>query len=246
MFIGNSYIEGHDSAQLAWQGGYRKVVEDNLIAAGAEFSFVGANTNNSVGMLNPGHYGFGGQGVDQLFDGIQRGDVNYGSITDWVTPGAADIFVIDLGRKDEEALASDGLKSQLARVSDLIFSTNPSAKLLWMTQVVPFPSYYPNAPVHLANVGSSLAQIQAEQLAASHVMQVVEAPDWDPFQMLDLDGVHPNNEGYVYLGNQLTESLLKTNAVPEPGILLGAAALGGAMVRRRRAKRSAAETAAMN
>ncbi len=236
MFIGNSYVEGHDSPQLDWQGGYRKVVEDNLTAAGAEFSFVGANTYNSQGMLNQGHYGFGGQGVDELFNGIERFGVDYGSITDWVTPGAADIFVVDLGRKDEEALTPDGLKNQLARVSDLILNTNPSAKLLWMTQVTPFPSYYPNAPQHLANVGSALAQIQAEQLAQAHVMQVVEAPDWDPFQMLDLDGVHANNAGYTYLGSQLTESLLRTNAVPEPGALMAAAALAGILARRRRAK----------
>ena len=236
MFIGNSYAEGHDSPRLNWQGGYRKVVEDNLIAAGAEFSFVGANTYNSQGMLNQGHYAFGGQGVDDFFNGIERFGVDYGSITDWVTPGSADIFVVELGRKDEEALSPEGLKAQLERVSDLIFRTNPSAKLLWMTQVAPFPSFYPNAPVHLANVGSSLAQIQAEQSAQAHVMQVVEAPDWDPFQMLDLDGVHANNAGYTYLGNQLTESLLQTNAVPEPGTLLAAGVLAGVMARRRRAR----------
>jgi hypothetical protein len=69
-------------------------------------------------------------------------------------------------------------------------------------------------------------------------MQVVEAPDWDPFQMLDLDGVHANNAGYTYLGNQLTESLLQTNAVPEPGTLLAAGVLAGVMARRRRAKPS--------
>lgn len=223
MFLGNSFIEGHDSGNLAWQGGTRKVIEDILIKEGVAFSFVGRNNSNSVGMKNTAHNGFGGMGVDDLFNGIERDGVSYGSITDWVNESAADIYVIDIGRKTEEGSTKAELKAQFMRVVSEIYAATPSAKIIWSEQTIPKPIWYPEVEKRHDLINEVLGEIAAEQRDAGRWMKIAEVSNgWDPTKHLDEDGVHANDAGYLYLG-QRQASLLVDNLVypvPEPGLML--------------------------
>ncbi|MCG9895402.1 MAG: hypothetical protein MH204_08005, partial [Fimbriimonadaceae bacterium] len=180
MFIGHSFVEGHDSATLGWKGGYRKIVEDRLLDAGWNFSFVGANQNNSDGMLNPAHNGYGGQGIDSLFAGIEREGVPYGGLNDWTAPGSADIFVVDVGRKTEEGKTVEELEAQFNRVADAIFRSNPQAPLFWVQQTDPLPVWYPGEDQHIARVNLALDNVAAGSAALGRFTRTIRAQEvWD-------------------------------------------------------------------
>lgn len=240
MFLGNSYIEGHDSPNLTWQGGSRKVIEDILVESGRTFDFVGRATYNSAGMADPDHNGYGGKGIDDLFNGIERDGINMGSLTDWVQESNADIYIIDIGRKKEEGSTREALKAQFMRVVDEIYSDNPEARIIWSEQTDPKAIWFPGEAEHLDMVNSVLSEIAADQVALGRTMQIAQvAAEWDPEVHLDVDGVHPSDAGYLFLGRKQADLLLNpqegTNVVPEP-ILLSALPLAFFALKRRKAR----------
>lgn len=239
MFLGNSYIEGHDSPNLSWQGGARKVVEDILKDASAKFEFVGRNDWNSAGMANPLHNGYGGKGIDDLINGFTREGVSMGKLADWVQESNANIYVIDIGRKNEEGTTVDELKTQFTRFVNEIYSVNSEARIIWTEQVSPKAVWFPTAEEHLTKVNEALRQVSAEQILQGRQLQIVQAArDWDPDAYLDTDGIHANDAGYSYLGRKQAAMILQQAppAVPEP-ILLAGLPLALAAVGRRRQKR---------
>lgn len=223
MFLGNSYIEGHDSDTLSWQGGSRKVIEDILTAEGATFTFVGRNTANSQGMKNPAHNGFGGMGIDDLFDGIEKDGTSFGNITDWLNESVADIYIIDIGRKTEEGSTKAELKAQYMRLVQEIYAATPSAKIIWSEQTIAKPEWYPGIEERHKLINEVLNEIAGEQVEAGRWMKIAQVSGgWDPLKHLDVDGIHANDAGYLYLGQKQAELLVDTYVapVPEPGLML--------------------------
>lgn len=239
MFLGNSYIEGHDSPNLSWQGGVRKVVKDILVGASTKFEFVGRNDWNSAGMANPLHNGFGGKGIDDLINGFTREGVSMGRLADWVQESNASTYVIDIGRKDEEGSTLAELKTQFMRVVNEIYAVNPDARIIWTEQVAPNAVLFPDPEERLAKVNQALREISAEQTLLGRSLQVAAvAADWDPDAFLDVDGIHANDAGYTYIGQKQAAMILHqaAPAVPEP-ILLAGLPLALAAVMKRRQKR---------
>lgn len=223
MFLGNSFIEGHYSDNLSWQGGSRKVIEDILIKEGATFSFVGRRTANSEGMKNPAHNGFGGKGIDELFNGVEVDGQAFGNITDWLNESLADIYIIDIGRKTEEGSTKEELKTQFMRVVKEIYAATPSAKIIWSEQTIAKPEWYPGIEKRHDLINEVLKEIASEQAEAGRWMKIAEvAGGWDPLKHLDTDGVHASDAGYLYLGQKQAELLVGTTLypVPEPGLML--------------------------
>lgn len=236
MFLGNSYIEGHDSPNLSWQGGARKVVEDILSSASATFEFVGRNDWNSAGMSNPLHNGYGGKGIDDLINGFTRDGVDMGKLADWVQESGANIYVIDIGRKDEEGTTVEELKTQFTRFVNEIYAVNPEARIIWTEQVAPKEIWFPTAKAHLANVNEALRQVSLEQNLIGRNLQIAEtANDWDPEAYLDTDGIHASDAGYTFIGGRQAAMILQQAppAVPEPFLLAGLPAALAVMRRRR-------------
>ncbi len=223
MFLGNSYIEGHESSNLSWKGGSRKIVEDILTAEGVRFTFVGRNTTNSEGMKNPGHNGYGGMGIDDLFDGVEKNGVSYGSITNWLEESLADIYIIDIGRKTEEGTTKSELKAQFMRVVNEIYASTPSAKIIWSEQTIAKPEWYPGIEERHKLINQVLNEIAEEQMESGRWMKIAQASGgWDPLTHLDSDGVHASDAGYRYLGQKQAALLLDNTMypVPEPGLML--------------------------
>lgn len=223
MFLGNSYIEGHDSDNLSWKGGSRKVIEDILTAEGAVFTFVGRNTSNSQGMKNPAHNGFGGMGIDDLFDGIEKDGTAFGNITDWLNESVADIYIIDIGRKTEEGTTKGELKAQYMRLVKEIYAATPSAKIIWSEQTIAKPEWYPGIEERHKLINEVLNEIASEQMNAGRWMKIAQVSGgWDPVKHLDTDGIHASDAGYLFLGQKQAELLIDgyVAPVPEPTLML--------------------------
>jgi len=219
MFLGNSFIEGHSSPNLSWQGGSRKVIEDILTAKKIRFEFVGRNQSNSRGMANPKHNGFGGIGITDLLEGITREGVPMGSLTHWLKESPADIYVIDIGRSENEGSSVSELKIQFMKLLRKIFSTSPKARIIWSEQTAPKPIWFPQAQAHLHRANLALNELSVEQSELGRCLLIAKvAKNWNPDLHLDTDGVHASDGGYQYLGQAQAKLLLSMPAIAlEPG-----------------------------
>lgn len=211
MFLGNSFTEGHDSPNLSWRGGSRKVVEDILTERGVKFTFVGRSRANSEGMGQPWHNGYGGAGINDLLSGVVRDGTSMGRLQDWIKDSKPDAYIIDIGRKEEEGSTMRELKSQFRKVTSVIYSANPRAKVVWSEQTAPKPVWFPKAAIHLKLVNHALSELAREETLSGRTMNIAKAASgWNPDVHLDHDGVHPSDKGYRYLGKLQAELLLKS------------------------------------
>ncbi len=244
MFVGNSLTYGY-SPEDGLPGGYRGVVERGLLEAGGRFEFVGENSENSEGLLNPQHNGYGALVFEDLASDIVIGTDSFGSLSDWLDSGNPDVVVVDLGRSIGRAQDLIEGQDQIALLADAVFANNPNAALIWVDQVAPLSEWYPDEEERLVAIMDLVAAEAARQHGMGRRMSVAFAPDWDRSSMLSSDGVHPNALGYTYLGQQITGQILAaTNAVPEPSLLAGAGAVALLLRRRQSASKNKSSSAA--
>jgi hypothetical protein len=178
-------INGKDS-----HGGYRVELFSDAVAAGKNLTFVGSQMNGPTTVASlpfpKSHEGWSGYTIVQI-QGKAANDVTYGP----------DIILVHAGTNDTYGSDPSGAPARLSTLVDYLTTTFPNA-LVVVAKIIPYPSQVSN--VNLINQ-SIPAMVQSKVSAGKHVIAVDQNTGFNTSTMLAGDGIHPNQTGYNWMGD---------------------------------------------
>ena len=219
MPVGDSITYGYPgSAGLGDNAGYRGTLYSLLTAGNYNFQFVGT-TNGNPGSLpatpvnQQYHDGWSGWTVGDIagvapYSGVNGGRTN-GDITTWLPALAAqnqtpNIIPLMIGTNNPGNGVDVATSiSQYSTLIDRVFAADPGVELL-AAQIVPFAGQ----AGWVASYNSSLASLVAAKKAAGLNVKLVDLNTNFPANGMSADGVHPNNVGYEWMGQQWYNAML--------------------------------------
>jgi len=208
MPLGDSITDGYTVP-----GGYRIDLEDELVADGSSFDFVGSLSNGPAGLADKNHEGHSGFRIDQISS----------SITAWLTSSQPDVVLLMIGTNDvvqdyQLATAPD----RLAALLDQIHATRPLAHLL-VASIPPLPGATDDQQVRSYNAAiPGLVQTRAGQGRSIRYVEMHAA-----LTTADLaDGVHPSASGYSKIADVWHAALIPVLGNQSPSASLTAPAAG--------------------
>lgn len=197
MPLGDSITEGMRRATNTWEGGYRKVLLDQLnVNYPGRVNFVGSLSNYSGTMSDKDHEGHSGWTTA----GINS------NITTWMTAHMPDVILLHIGTNDiAQELSASSMISNLTGIMTKIYAANSAATVI-LCQIAPMylweydwdaPTWYTynDAIPGIANqfAGQGRSVILADMVSEGGM--IAGRPD-------DMgDGWHPSDSGYTKMAN---------------------------------------------
>ena len=178
MPLGDSITDGYNVP-----GGYRIDLEDDLIADGASFDFVGSLSNGPPQLADREHEGHSGWRIDQIHD----------SIIGWLTTSQPEVVLLMIGTNDiyqNTDLAN--APARLGALIDRIHTARPQTHVV-VASIAPFTDPTDDSEARAFNAAiPGLVSARAGQGRPVSFADVYSA-----LTPADLaDGVHPNAAGY--------------------------------------------------
>ena len=178
MPLGDSITDGYNVP-----GGYRIDLEDELVADGRIFDFVGSLSNGPAALADKNHEGHSGWRIDQIAS----------SINGWLAASQPEVVLLMIGTNDvvqDYQLAT--APNRLAALLDQIHTARPQAHLL-VASIPPLPGATDDQQVRAYNSAiPGLVQTRAGQGRSIRYVEIHGA-----LTTADLaDGVHPSASGY--------------------------------------------------
>jgi lysophospholipase L1-like esterase len=170
-------------------------------------TFVGRESggpNDVEGVPFPkNHEGYSGWFVDQFIAQKAQGAID---------ANIPHIFLIMMGTNDihqeSNASWSDG-EQTAAELSDLIdiFVDRVPDALVVVAQIVPMTLSYGNVQANLQDYNNRIPGLVEEKASQGKHVIVVDLNTEFPANGLGDDGLHPSNDGYVFMGNKWYEAI---------------------------------------
>jgi hypothetical protein len=178
---------------INYEGSYRVELFKKAVTAGQNITYVGTQTNGPA--MAPGttvpfpmhHEGWSGYTIAQI-QGKAAGDLTY----------APHMVLVHAGTNDTYMGDPTGAPARLSTLVDYLTTNFPNA-LIVVAKIIPYPSQVTNT--NLIN-NSIPAMVQAKVAAGKHVITVDLNTGFDTKTMLSSDGIHPNQTGYNWMGDQ--------------------------------------------
>ena len=196
MPLGDSITDGYTIP-----GGYRIDLEDDLVARGVSFDFVGSLSNGPASLGDRDHEGHSGWRIDEL----------RAHIDGWIAASQPDVVLLLIGSNDvAQNYQVDTAPDRLAGLIDRIHELRPATKL--------FVSSIP--------MSTNTAYHSAAQTYNAEIPGIVDAraaagrPIWfvnggGALTLSDMaEGSHPNAAGYSKLADAWFAALVPTLALP--------------------------------
>lgn len=178
MSLGDSITDGYNVP-----GGYRVDLEDDLVAEGINFDFVGTLANGPAGLAHKNHEGHNGFEIGQVSSRI---DV-------WLAASEPDVVLLMIGTND--VLHGYGLATapdRLAALLDEIQAARPHAKV-FVASIPPLSGSARGQQVRSYN--SAIPDLVRSRASLGHSIAYIEIGGG--LTTADLvDGVHPSAAGY--------------------------------------------------
>lgn len=176
LVVGDSIAYGAGT-----NGGWRIALQEMLAADGLSFDFIGDNTANSAGMVDPDHVGYSGRRLDEIRTHVE-------GLAD--TP-APDYILVNVGTNDlDQRYELDTLNNRLDDFIAYMHTRWKRAQIIVAT-VGPFDTSYPR----YAELPALAVPYNAHIMALTTAMPVDMAAHITNDDQLD--GIHPNDGGYV-------------------------------------------------
>jgi lysophospholipase L1-like esterase len=208
MPLGDSITDGHNVP-----GGYRIDLEDQLVADGISFDFVGSLSNGPAALADKNHEGHSGFRIDQIS----------ASIGGWLASAQPDAVLLMIGTNDmvqDHQLAT--APDRLGALLDQIHTARPSARI-FVASIPPFSNAADNQQASSYNAAiPGLVQARAGQGRPITYVEINAA-----LTTADLaDGVHPNAAGHAKMADVWHAALLPFLGNAPPTTSLTAPAQG--------------------
>ncbi|HEU5075750.1 MAG TPA: SGNH/GDSL hydrolase family protein [Polyangiaceae bacterium] len=201
MPFGDSITDGVGSSD---QAGYRTRLFELVVQANQKLTFVGSRSSGPAmiaGQSFPrNHEGHPGWTIDPGF-------VSFGDGISTLIPEPAfntlpHIVLLMIGTNDVNAeQGTDSIADRLEPLLDAIVATAPEALI-----VVAVPTPLSWNPASLQTYSQRIPEIVAERVAQGEHMLVADMSQM-PASGLASDGVHPNDQGYVYMADVWYEAI---------------------------------------
>ena len=190
MPLGDSITHG---TQVA--GGYRVKLEDHLIAAKRDFTFVGTQSSGDINLESRRHEGHKGYRIEDLADEAET----------WLAAQKPDHILLTIGTND--ILQNNQLTTAPARLSaliDQITVTRPNADLL-VSSLPPLSD--PSLDVKVQQFNSTIPTIVEGKVSQGKSVSFVDM--YSALTTADLrDGIHPNAVGYARMAERWRDALV--------------------------------------
>jgi lysophospholipase L1-like esterase len=195
MPLGDSITHG---TQVA--GGYRVKLEDHLIAAKRDFTFVGTQSSGDINLESRRHEGHKGYRIEDIAT----------EVGSWLGVQKPDHILLTIGTND--ILQNNQLSTAPARLSaliDQITTSRPSANLV-VSSLPPLSD--PSLDAKVQQFNSAIPAIVQSKVNPGKSVSFVDM--YSALTTADLrDGIHPNAAGYVRMAERWRDALVPL--VPE-------------------------------
>jgi len=184
---------------IQYDGAYRVELFTKAVAAGQNITFTGSLSNGPTTVSgkpfpknNEGHSGWT---IDQDASLIPSPAMSTGS------GGIPHIILLHIGTNDIYASSGQStMPDRLGTLMDKIIAAAPDA-LLVVAKITPLSNSSWNATIKTYN-DAIPAQVQSRVSKGKHVMLADMNTGFTSSSMLSSDGVHPNQTGYNFMGDQ--------------------------------------------
>jgi lysophospholipase L1-like esterase len=195
MPLGDSITHG---TQVA--GGYRVKLEDHLIAAKRDFTFVGTQSSGDINLESRRHEGHKGYRIEDMANEVES----------WLGTQTPDHILLTIGTND--ILQNNQLATAPARLSaliDQITMSRPSSNLV-VSSLPPLSD--PSLDAKVQQFNSAIPAIVEGKVNQGKSVSFVDM--YSALTTADLrDGIHPNAVGYARMAERWRDALVPL--VPE-------------------------------
>jgi len=193
--FGDSITDGVGSTDLA---GYRTRLFELVVQANQKITFVGSRSSGPDQILGEpfpkSHEGHPGWTIDSGY--VSFGDGISTLIPDPAFNTLPHIVLLMIGTNDVSAeQGTNTIADRLETLLDAIVATAPDALI-----VVAVPTPISWNPASLQTYSERIPEIVAARAAQGEHMVVADMSQM-PSNNLASDGLHPNDQGYVYMAN---------------------------------------------
>jgi lysophospholipase L1-like esterase len=195
MPLGDSITHGTEVP-----GGYRVKLEDHLIAAKRDFTFVGTQSSGDINLESRRHEGHKGYRIEDIAT----------EVGSWLGVQKPNHILLTIGTND--ILQNNQLSTAPARLSaliDQITTSRPSANLV-VSSLPPLSD--PSLDAKVQQFNSAIPAIVQSKVNQGKSVSFVDM--YSALTTADLrDGIHPNAAGYVRMAERWRDALVPL--VPE-------------------------------
>ncbi|MFN3652501.1 MAG: Ig-like domain-containing protein [Armatimonadota bacterium] len=188
MPLGDSITYGVYTAGDFGTGGYRRLLWQQLTAAGWSPDFVGTQASG-LADFDRDHEGHNGWTIEHLSGGV----------TSWLSAAQPDVILLTAGTNDLSGVSPEVAAGRMATLLDTIHAARPQAQVLLATlpRVVP-GNFLIRDPQYVVDFNARLPALVNARAAAGQKVRLVDL--YTRANLLDsdfADGVHPNASGYA-------------------------------------------------
>jgi|GEM_PF-2431475 len=202
MPMGDSITFG-DLLDNTTRGGYRNYLENMLQIDGVSFDFVGSLSHGDA-MNDPQHEGYRGHTMTELTDEIVTRSI--------VSQGAPHVVLLKIGTNDVVYGGNGNTADLQAKLEILLnaIEAQASRATIIVSAICPVASGFSgdnqSTTQRIVAFNNLLEAEVLSRKASGKRYDYVPADQWLESYFL-FDGVHPNEQGYVYLANQWKPAL---------------------------------------
>ena len=192
MPFGDSITEGDGATQATARAGYRYQFQRAMGMAGAELDMVGSLRNGDAAIIDPDHEGHRGWTSGQL---LSRCDA-------WFASAGPEVVVVHVGTNDAFFNTDpDGVGSRVKSIIGLLHARFPHAVVL-VAKIIASLSAVVQERVERVNRSIEAAlPVNDERIKLVDCSRLLAARHY-------ADTLHPNDSGYLVLGETLAEAVL--------------------------------------
>jgi lysophospholipase L1-like esterase/N-acetylneuraminic acid mutarotase len=190
MPLGDSITHGTEVP-----GGYRVKLEDHIIVAKRDFTFVGTQTSGDINLESRRHEGHKGYRIEDIANEVET----------WLGAQKPDHILLTIGTND--ILQNNQLTTAPARLSaliDRITVSRPNARLV-VSSLPPLSD--PSLDVKVQQFNSTIPAIVESKVNQGKSVSFVDM--YSALTAADLrDGIHPNAVGYARMAERWRDALV--------------------------------------
>jgi|GEM_PF-4162335 len=192
MPVGDSITRGvHGSTDSA---GYRRTLYLALTAEGYSVNFIGTQTDGAPTDFDRNHEGHSGWSANQVRDNMNS----------WLLANPADIILLHIGTNDlSTGQSAAGVVAEVGQILDRI-DARSTATVVFLARIINRNDSFSTVTTQYNNLLQSLANTR---IANGDRIVVVNQETALNYQTDMADAVHPNDAGYVKMGQRWSSAL---------------------------------------